>query len=183
MDDLVRLLLRVVLVPLGYFIAVTVGTLVIVVGSWKLAPVAITSDPDAQTVATFGFIFLSPVLLVLLLSVMWLPGSIGIVIAEAFAIRSFLFHAGNGAATAWVTWSLFGNLDVDGIPLTRPLPVIAAGLAGGLAYWAIAGWNAGFWKPVFRSPGPPEPIPPKPIPPKTTPLPLDPASPPPHIPS
>jgi hypothetical protein len=168
MDDLVRLLLRVVLVPLGYFTAVTVGTLVIVVGSWKLAPVAITSDPDAQTVATFGFIFLSPVLLVLLLSVMWLPGSIGILIAEAFAIRSFLFHAGNGAATAWVTWS--GNLDVDGIPLTRPLPVIAAGLAGGLAYWAIAGWNAGFWKPVFRS-----------APQPSTTLPLDPASPPPHI--
>jgi hypothetical protein len=99
-----------------------------------------------------------------------------------------LFHAGNGAATAWVTWSLFGNLDVDGIPLTRPLPVVAAGLAGGLAYWAIAGWNAGFWKPVFRSSGPPKPIspkpiPPEPMPPKTTPLPLDPASPPPHIPS
>jgi hypothetical protein len=28
--------------------------------------------------------------------------------------------------------------------------VIAAGLAGGLAYWAIAGFSAGFWKPVFR---------------------------------
>jgi len=26
----------------------------------------------------------------------------------------------------------------------------AAGLAGGFAYWAVAGWSAGFWKPVFR---------------------------------
>src|SRR5262245_38424673 len=158
MDNVARLLLRVVLVPLGYFVAVTVGTLVIVVGSWKVAPVAITSDPDAQTVAAFGFVFLSPVLLVMLLSVMWMPAAIGVLIAEAFAIRSFIFHAGNGAVTAWVTWSLFGNLDVGGLPLTRPLPVIAAGLAGGLAYWAIAGWNAGFWKPVFRSRGPAKPI-------------------------
>ena len=31
-----------------------------------------------------------------------------------------------------------------------PLAVIAAGLAGGFAYWAIAGWSAGFWKLVFR---------------------------------
>jgi hypothetical protein len=170
MDDLVRLLLRVVLVPLGYFVAVTVGTLVIVIGSWKLAPIAVTSDPDAQTVAVFGFIFFSPVLLVLLLSVMWMPASIGVLIAEGFAIRSFIFHAGSGAVTAWVTWSLFGNIDVSGIPLTRPTAVVAAGLAGGLAYWAIAGWSAGFWKPVFRS-----------APPAPAPLPLDPASPPPQM--
>jgi hypothetical protein len=154
MDNLGRLLLRVILVPLGYFVAVVVGTFVVVIGSWHAGPVAVTSDPDAQTVALFGYVFVTPVLLILLLSVMWLPGSIGILLAEAFAIRSFLFHAGNGAATAWVTWSLFGNLDVGGLPLTRPLPVIAAGLAGGLAYWAIAGWNAGFWKPVFRPPAP-----------------------------
>ena len=28
--------------------------------------------------------------------------------------------------------------------------ITAAGLAGGFAYWLIAGWSAGFWKPVFR---------------------------------
>ena len=36
MDSLGRLLLRFVLVPLGYFVAVLAGTLVIVFGSWKL---------------------------------------------------------------------------------------------------------------------------------------------------
>jgi hypothetical protein len=152
MDNVGRLLLRLILVPLGYFVAVVAGTLVIVVGSWKLGPIAVTSDPDAQAVAVFGFVFVTPVLLVMLLSVMWLPGSIGVLIAEGFAIRSFLFHAGNGAATAWVTWSMFGYVDGSHIPVTQPVAVIAAGLAGGLAYWAIAGWSAGFWKPVFRSP-------------------------------
>jgi hypothetical protein len=30
--------------------------------------------------------------------------------------------------------------------------VVAAGVAAGFAYWAVAGWSAGFWKPVFRRP-------------------------------
>ena len=149
MDSLGRLLLRVVLVPLGYFVAVIIGTLVIVFGSWKLGVAA--SDPDHQPFAVFGFVFAAPVLLVMLLSMMWLPAAIGILISETFAIRSWMFHAGNGAVSAWIGWSLFGYVDDSRIPLNEPLPVIAAGLAGGLAYWAIAGWSAGFWKPVFRS--------------------------------
>jgi hypothetical protein len=152
MDSLGRLLLRVVLVPLGYFVAVIIGTLVIVFGSWKLGVAA--SDPDHQPFAVFGFVFAAPVLLVMLLSMMWLPAAIGILISETFAIRSWMFYAGNGAVSAWMGWSLFGYIDDSRIPLNEPLPVVAAGLAGGLAYWAIAGWSAGFWKPVFH----PEPV-------------------------
>ena len=152
MDSLGRLLLRAVLVPLGYFVAVIIGTLVIVFGSWKLG--AYAADPDAQPFAMFGFVFAAPVLLVMLLSMMWLPAAIGVLISETFAIRSWMFHAGNGAVSAWIGWSLFGYIDDSRIPLNEPLPVVAAGLAGGLAYWAIAGWSAGFWKPVFH----PEPV-------------------------
>ena len=90
-------------------------------------------------------------LLVILLNVMWLPASIGILISEACAVRSWMFHAGNGAVSAWLGWSLFGYVDDSRIPLNQPLAVIAAGLAGGFAYWAIARWSAGFWKPVFRA--------------------------------
>jgi hypothetical protein len=148
MENLVRLLLRFILVPLGYFVAVLAGALVIVFGSWKLGQSA--ADPNAQVTAIFGFVFAAPVLVVMLLSVMWLPGAIGILISEAFAIRSWIYHAGNGAVSAWIGWSLFGYVDDTRIPLNDPLAVLAAGLAGGLAYWAVAGWSAGFWKPVFR---------------------------------
>jgi hypothetical protein len=148
MDSLGRLLLRLVLVPLGYLVAVVVATLVIVFGSWKLGEAA--AHPDTQVFAMFGFVFAAPVLLVMLLSLMWLPAAIGILISETFAIRSFLFHAGNGAVSAWIGWNLFGYVDDTRIPLNETLPVIAAGLAGGLTYWAIAGFSAGFWKPVFR---------------------------------
>jgi hypothetical protein len=148
MDSLVRLLLRLVLVPLGYLVAVVVATLVIVFGSWKLGEAA--AHPDTQVFAMFGFVFAAPVLLVMLLSLMWLPAAIGVLISETFAIRSLLFHAGNGAVSAWIGWNLFGYVDDTRVPLNEPLPVIAAGLAGGLTYWAIAGFSAGFWKPVFR---------------------------------
>src|SRR5713101_4233432 len=154
MDSLGRFILRLPLVPLGYFVAVVAGTAVILIASWKLGPVAVPSDPDAHAVAVFGVVFAAPVLLVMLLSVMWLPGAIGIVISEAFAIRSWMFHAGNGAVAAWIGWSLFGYIDDTRVPLNGPLAVIAAGLAAGFAYWLVAGWSAGFWKPVFRGADP-----------------------------
>src|SRR6516165_3504382 len=131
MDSLGRLLLRFVLVPLGYVVAVVVATLVIVLGSWKLGAAA--AHPDTQAFAIFGFVFAAPVLLIMLLSLMWL-------------------HAGNGAVSALIGWSLFGYVDATRIPLNEPLPVLAAGLAGGLTYWLIAGASAGFWKPLFRRP-------------------------------
>jgi hypothetical protein len=149
MDDLARLLLRFVLVPLGYFAGVLAGTLVILFGSWKIGQ-ADGLEVEAQAIAVYGYAFAAPVLLVILLSIMWLPAAIGVLLAETFALRSWMFHAGNGAVSAWVAWNLFGYLDNSRVPLNSPIAVIAAGLAGGFAYWAIAGWNAGFWKPLFR---------------------------------
>jgi hypothetical protein len=116
-----------------------------VLGSWKLGQAG-----TDEAYAVLGFMLAAPLLLVTLLTVMWLPGAIGILISEGLAIRSWIFHAGNGAASAWIGCNLFGYLDDSRIPINETLPVIAAGLAGGLAYWAVAGWSAGFWKPVFR---------------------------------
>jgi hypothetical protein len=150
MDNLVRLLLRFLLVPLGYLAAVIAGTLVILFGAWRLGEFAALSEPDVQPFVIIGIAVAGPILLTALVCIMWLPSAIGILIAEAFALRSWIFHAANGAVSAWIGWQLFGDLDASQIPLNEPLPIIAAGLAAGFAYWAIAGWNAGFWKPVFR---------------------------------
>src|SRR5258705_13182402 len=150
MDNLGRLLLRLLLVPLGYAVAVVVGTLVIVFGSWKLGEAA--AHAGTQAFAIFGFVFAAPVLLVMLLSLMWLPAAIGILISETFAIRSFIFHAGNGAVSAFIGWNLFGYIDDTGVPLNEPLPGIAAGLAGGLASWALARFLLGVLEPAFVRP-------------------------------
>src|SRR2546430_17380004 len=143
MDSLGRLLLRFVLVPLGYLAVVVVATLVIVFGSWKLGEAA--AHPDTQVFAIFGFVFAAPVLLVMLLSQMWLPAAIGVLISETFAIRSFLFHAGNGVVSAWIGWNLFGYVDKTRVALNEPLPVIAAGLAGGASHLGNSGGHGRLW--------------------------------------
>jgi hypothetical protein len=149
MDIVLRLLLRLILVPLGYVAAVAAGTVVILIGSWRLGEVAMSANPDEQAMGLIGFVVAGPVLFTILLASMWLPGAIGILLAEAFALRSWVFHAANGAAVAFVGWQLFGVIDDSGVPINDTLSVIAAGLAGGLVYWMVAGWSAGFWKPVF----------------------------------
>ena len=151
MDALLRLLLRFFLVPLGYLAAVIAGSCVILFGSWRFAEVLIANNADTFAFGLFGFVVAGPVLFVMLFSVMWLPGAIGILISEAFAIRSWIFHALNGAISAWVGWQMFSNFDQSG-PLNETHFVFGAGLAGGFAYWAVAGWSAGFWKPVLTRP-------------------------------
>jgi len=149
MDSIVgRALVRLLLVPLGYFFAVLAGTLVIVIGAWKLG----RPPPGEESLALLAIALAAPFLLLHLLYVMWLPAAIGVLVAEAFAVRAWIYHAGNGAASAWVAWRLLG--EPEPIPLDQPATVIAAGLAGGLAYWLIAGRNAGLWPPPAVAPGP-----------------------------
>jgi hypothetical protein len=150
LDSALRLLLRFFVVPLGYLAAVIAGACVILFGSWKAGTLMLSDNPDAFMAGLFGTFVAGPILLVMLLSTMWLPGAVGIVISEAFAIRSWIFHAINGALSGWIGWQLFASFDTSDVPMNEQRYIIAAGLAGGFAYWAVAGWNAGFWKPVFR---------------------------------
>jgi hypothetical protein len=76
-------------------------------------------------------------------------------IAETFAIRSWMFHVGNGALSASLGWTLTRDLRDEHHFLGNPTILVAAGIAAGFAYWLIAGWTAGFWKAVGASPGPP----------------------------
>ena len=99
MDALPRLLLRFIIVPVGYFAGVLAGTLVILFGSWKIGQID-SFDVEARAIAIYGYAFAAPVLLVILLSVMWLPTAIGILLSEVLALRSWMFHAGNGALSA-----------------------------------------------------------------------------------
>ena len=145
----VRLLLRFIIVPLGYLAATIAATGIILFGSWKAGTLMLSDNPDTAAAAFFGTLVAGPILLVVLLGTMWLPASVGIVISEAFAIRSWIFHALNGAVSGWIGWQLSGKIDASDVAMNDPQYVLAAGLAGGFVYWAVAGWSAGFWKPVF----------------------------------
>ncbi len=150
----IRLLMRFLLVPLGYFAASIAATLVVLIAWWNFADAGIDGQFDGPGFALLGFAIGGPILLYVMLVFILLPASIGILISESFAIRSWIFHVLNGVASTWVGWQFFGGDAGTGIPFEQPVVVIAAGIAGGFAYWAVAGFSAGFYKPVFRGPPP-----------------------------
>jgi len=152
MDSLARFVLRLLVVPLGGAAAITAAAAVLLVAHWGELTTLAQADPEAQGAWLIAFVLAGP-MLAFLLSVTaasaLLPAVIGALIAEAFAIRSWIFHAANGGLAAWIGWSLMQDVQSQYRFLTEPRIMVAAGLAGGFAYWVVAGWTAGFWKPVF----------------------------------
>jgi hypothetical protein len=151
MENLIRLLMRFILVPLGFLAAAIAGSLVVLVASWQLIDVARSGHPDAPAYVFLGLAIGGPILLLLVTVFVLLPASIGILISEAFAIRSWIFHVLNGVASAWLGAQMFGGVGGNSLPFDEPMVLVAAGIAGGFAYWAVAGFSAGFYKPIFRN--------------------------------
>jgi hypothetical protein len=158
-DLLTRLLLRFILVPLGAAAALVAATAVIVIAHRNALVALLDADPLAQQYDFIALAFGGP-LLALLLSI-WafyvlVPAAIGVLISEALAIRSWMFHTANGGLSAWIAWVLTQDIRDEYRFLTEPRILIAAGLLAGLAYWIVSGWTAGFWEPI-RSPRRPAP--------------------------
>jgi hypothetical protein len=149
-----RFLMRLLLVPIGGCLAICVGMLFVMVAHWNR--VATVTANDYSGLETF--IVLIPTLAVGS-GIMLLPAVLGAMIAEAFAIRSWMFHVANGGLSAAVSLASIGGFDKTYDLSDAPLIAIGAGIAAGFAYWAVAGWSAGFWKPVFASPPANPPLP------------------------
>jgi hypothetical protein len=151
MDILIRLLLRFILVPLGAAAALVAAAAVVVIAHRNALVALLDADPQAQQDYFIAFAFAGP-LLALLLSIwafyVFVPAAIGVLISEAFAIRSWIFHAANGGLSAWLGWALTQDIRDEYRFLTEPRILIAAGLFAGLVYWIVSGWTAGFWKPI-----------------------------------
>ena len=79
-----------------------------------------------------------------------LPALLIIVLTEGFGWRSSLVYAALGgvlALTLGYGIDFAGYIDEPGSGFAREREVFAAaGIAGGLVYWLIAGRNAGIWK-------------------------------------
>jgi hypothetical protein len=152
MESLVRFIMRLLLVPLGGAVAITVAAMVVIAAHWSELAALADANPDAQAWWLIAVIFAGPLLAFLLSFTVVLtagPALVGVLIAEAFAIRSWIYHAANGGVSAWIGWTLMRDIQEQYRFLTEPKIMVAAGLAGGLAYWLVAGWTAGFWKPIF----------------------------------
>lgn len=152
-----RFLLRFLLVPLGGCVALVVAMLFVMLAQWNRMAELTAGDYSGL----MTFLVIVPTMGIGA-GVMMLPSVLGALIAEAFAIRSWIFHAANGGLSAWVSLVTIGALDKDYDLTGAPLIAVGAGIAAGFAYWAVAGWSAGFWKPVFESALPPA-LPPPPV--------------------
>jgi hypothetical protein len=144
-----RFLLRLLLVPLGGCVAICVAMMVVLIAQWNRFETLNGDDISGLT----AFFVIGP-MLAISMAFMLLPATLTALIAEAFAIRSLLYHAICGGLSAWVSLVTIGALDKDYDLSNAPLIAVGAGIAAGFAYWAVAGWSAGFWKPVFKQPKP-----------------------------
>jgi hypothetical protein len=157
-----RLLLRFLLVPLGAGVAVFVAVLFVIAAHWNRFASLIAAESGSDEFLIALFLVGSWVMFVAAVSAaaMLLPAAIGALVAEIFAIRSWIFHVANGALSAWIGINTIVEAGKPYDFYSEPLIVIGAGIVAGFAYWAIAGWSAGFWKPVFEPPQPPaQPLP------------------------
>jgi hypothetical protein len=154
---LLRLLLRFLLVPLGGAFAMVAAVLVVCFSHWSEFVRIVASDPEAPDNLLFAIFHVGPRAAVSLsfgVVGMLLPGAFGALIAEAFALRSWVFHTVNGALAGLIGWLTMQDVFRPHLVLAEPAIVVGAGIIAGFAYWLVAGWSAGFFRPVFSMPQP-----------------------------
>ena len=97
--------------------------MVVLAAHWNEIVALANADPDAQGDWLLAFVFAGPILAILLsmtLVVTAMPAAVGVLIAEAFAIRSWMFHALNGGLSAWIGWSIMQDAQDQYRFLTEP---------------------------------------------------------------
>ncbi len=145
-----RLLLRFLVVPFAATVAVAAAMFLILMAHWNRFVALAEANPAPPDDPALLFLLLAPAMVMSAAAMAMLaPAAIGVLIAEAFAIRSWVYHVLNGGLSMSLGWFAMEEMRKPYEIFEEPLMVVAAGIVAGFAYWAIAGWNAGFWKPVF----------------------------------
>jgi hypothetical protein len=152
-----RFLLRFILVPLGAGCSILAAVLFVTAANWNRFSALIASEQGSDKEFFVALVFVGAwIMFIAAISAaaMMLPAALGALIAEAFAIRSWIFHAANGGISAWVGINTMVEMRKPADFFSDPLIAIGAGIVAGFVYWLVAGWSAGFWKPVFTPPPP-----------------------------
>jgi hypothetical protein len=143
-----RLLLRLIVVSLGAVFAIYFGTWASCIANWGRFAAMINLPPESNVIVDMIMSAFMAFILVHVVSIMLAPALIGIAVAETFAVRSWIFHALNGALSSWVGWVTIGRGREFSEFYDNALAILATGLVAGFVYWLIAGWNAGVIKPA-----------------------------------
>src|SRR4029079_19765876 len=103
-----RLIMRLLLVPLGAAIAICIAMLVVAMAHWSKVTALAADDPSGLTA-----MFVVTPMLMMSPAVMLLPAAVTVLISEAFAIRSWIYHALCSGFAAFVGVTAIGPLDPD----------------------------------------------------------------------
>jgi hypothetical protein len=137
----VNLLLRLILIPIGYLAGLFAAIAFISVVSWVRAYPPVADDPALITMTALAVMSDAFILFTVIGTFALLPSLALIAVAEAFSIRSALYFCAAGLAVAGVLSRTMGAEIYRAIP-TDPTTVAAAGIAGGLGYWVASGhWS------------------------------------------
>jgi hypothetical protein len=146
------LLARIVMAFIAYVFACIAAALVLTIGSfapdWNELMISLGLYSAAEQSAALWW--LTGVAAIIIFMIGFLPAALVIALTEGLALRSSIVYGVVGAALAL---AMAYGLDFAGY-LTSPDGDIArnrevfaaAGIAGGLVYWLIAGRRAGAWK-------------------------------------
>jgi len=143
---------RIIMALVAYGFACLAAALVLTLGS--LAPnwneVMTPLGPDSAAFQSIALWSVTGIAAVIIFSVGFLPALLVIALAEGLALRSAVIY---GVVGALLALAMAYGLDFAGYiatpdgDLARNREVFAAaGIAGGLVYWLIAGRHAGAWK-------------------------------------
>ena len=142
---------RIMMAFLGYGLACIAAALVLTLGS--LAPnwndVMAPFGPGAGAAESIALWSVTGMAAIIIFSVGFLPAMLAIALTEGLALRSAVVYGVIGAALSLaMAYGLdFAGYIAAGGDLARNREVFAAaGIAGGLVYWLVAGRRAGAWK-------------------------------------
>ena len=145
-------LARIVMAFLGYMLACIAAALVLTLGS--LAPnwneVTAPLGPQAGDAESIALWSVTGLAAIIIFSVGFLPSLLVIALAEGLGLRSAVVY---GIVGALLALAMAYGLDFAGYIASSEGDLAgnrevfaAAGIAGGLVYWLIAGRRAGMWK-------------------------------------
>lgn len=152
---MLHILKRLLLIVVGYLAAVPVGLISIVIAYLVLS--SLPGAPDyfsTMSLSPLVILFVPPAGLIALFIVViltCLPALAAALISEIFVLRQAWLHglfgaAIGGGAFVYASPELVGT--IEGTDWADLAIIAIGGLAGGIAYWLIAGRRAGFAPPA-----------------------------------
>lgn len=146
MDRLVTYLVRFIAILAGFVVACLAASLFVNV---LFASTVVAVIPELSEAARPTLFVTVPFFALIIANLSFGAFLLVAVAAELLGWRSWLAHALAGAPVAlYAGWRMAAALDAPAATTDTGLMLLtlAAGLVGGIAYWAIAGRNAGLWR-------------------------------------